>query len=179
VTAAPAALLALLAFHGATRGDPDAPARFAAGLGFALQQVTAGSGERDETRALGALGVWRPTRPLALALRYSGAAVNHRYDQIHFESTYHRLGLAPEGRLPLGPHFDFAASLGPEVTLLRSRLGDGSGVRARTRAFWGFAAGLGALYRWTRLEIRADLLVSRREGRTDLAVGGFLLYLIR
>lgn len=153
--------------------------RWAVGASFGLAQVAGGSGAHDEALSLGAAAFLRLARQLAVGLRYQRAAVNRRYEELRFDSAYHRLAIFPEARLPLGTRFDFAAFAGPEVILLRALVADRDTRDRRARGYVGAAAGAGAMYRWTRLELRGDFVFSWRDRRTDRVVAGTLLYVWR
>lgn len=178
-----AVLCAALTLLPAPRADGARPAavtphpRFAAGPSFALAQIAGGSRQRDEAIALGLTGGWRPLANLSLLARYARATLDQDYGQLRFHSAYHRLTLAPEARLPLGPRFDFLALAGPELVLLRSALWDREGgTRERSRWYLALTAGAGAAYRIARVELRADVVVTARDRRTDLGTFASALY---
>lgn len=162
------ATAALLAADAA--GTDRARPRFAAGGSLAITHVMGGSGEHDEALAFGLTAAWRPHRFLAVAARYSHAPVDHQYGQLQFSSAYHRVVLAPEGRLPLGERFDFAGWIGPELVVLRSALTAApGGERTSGRSSVGVALGGGVAYRVWRVELRADAALGLRAGRQDRA----------
>ena len=153
--------------------------RYTLGASFAIADIVAGSGERDGVVAGGVVAAFRPVRYGALIARYGYAHVGHDYGDVGFSTSYHRLGLAAEARVPLGLTFDFAAALGPELVFLRSNLrgtGGGGAGGDRSRTSLGLATGLGAIYRIGRIEVRADSTVARRLESFDLFFGGAALF---
>lgn len=177
MTVTAAFLLAVLV--GSPAATPEVPRpRFAAGASGAIAHIEGGSGEHDETLSIGLFAAWRARRFLALAARYSRAPITHNYSQVRFQSSYHRLALAPEARLPIGRRFDFFGWVGPEVMLLRSSLwAENTAERASTRAYLGVGCGGGAAVRIGAIELRTEVAIGLRDDRVDRAFVGSVLWI--
>jgi hypothetical protein len=173
VTALPLLLLAL-----DLAGPP--PPRFSAGVTAGMIELKGGSVERSSYGVFGVAGTYRPHRFAAVRFTYTRTTgETHDYGAFHFDTTYHRLVAAPEGRLPLSRRVDLALTVGPALTIAQSSLSAPGAGAARSGGRWSLMTTGGVLFRFWRLEARADLGAMWLDRGPDLNTGLSLAYWFR
>ena len=167
----PAVLLAL------NLGGPPPP-RFSAGLTAGVAEVKGGAVARSMFGTYGLAASYRPLRLAALRLSYARMTETHDYTAFRFDTTYHRLTLAPEARLPMSNRLDLAVAVGPALTILHSSLDTSGGGGSRSGARWALWTGGAMLVRVWRLELRTDVGLTLLDRGPDLAAGLAVAYSI-
>jgi hypothetical protein len=128
----------------------------------------------------GVAATYRPLRLAALRLTYARmGGETHDYGAFHFDTTYHRLTLAPEGRLPLSRRVDLALAVGPVLTIAQSMLESPGAGGSRSGARWALLTTGGVLLRAWRLELRTDVGVLLLDRGPDVMVGLAVAYWLR
>jgi hypothetical protein len=160
-------------------GGPPPP-RFSAGITGGVIEMKGGSVERTTYGVYGVTGSYRPLRLAAVRFSYlRSTGETHDYGAFHFDTTYHRLIAAPEGRLPLSRRVDLALTVGPALTIAQSSLSAPGAGGSRSGGRWSLLTSGGLLLRAWRLEVRADVGAMWLDRGPDLNTGLSLAYWFR